>query len=66
MPRVFGDSSVHISEVDAIIENDSALSTPSRETTALDETISKFIIEMVPVTESSAPPTRADSAECET
>ena len=49
MPRVFGDSSVHISGVNAIIENDSALfAVPSRETTALDEMISKFIIEMVP------------------
>ena len=49
MPRVFGDSSVHISGVDAIIENDSALfAVPSRETTALDEMITKFIVEMVP------------------
>jgi len=49
MPRVFGDSSVHISEVDAIVENESPLFTvPSRETTKLDETIGKYIVEMVP------------------
>jgi itaconate CoA-transferase len=49
MPRVFGDSSVHISEVDAIVENESPLFAVSpRETTELDETISKYIVEMVP------------------
>jgi itaconate CoA-transferase len=37
MPRVFGDSSVHISEVDAIVENESPLFAVSpRETTELD------------------------------
>jgi itaconate CoA-transferase len=49
MPRVFGDSSLHLSEVDAIIENESPLfAVPQRETTELDETISKYIVEMVP------------------
>jgi itaconate CoA-transferase len=49
MPRVFGDSSVHISEVDAIVENESPLfALPSRAATELDETISKYIVEMVP------------------
>ena len=49
MPRVFGDSSVHISEVDAIVENESPLFTvPFREITKLDETIGKYIVEMVP------------------
>jgi itaconate CoA-transferase len=49
MPRVFGDSSVHISEVEAIVENESALfSMPSRPLTPLDELISKHIVAMVP------------------
>ena len=49
MPRVFGDSAVHISEVDAIIENESPLfAIPSRAATELDERIGKFIVEMVP------------------
>jgi len=49
MPRVFGDSCVHISDVEAIVENESPLfALPSREATELDERISKFIVEMVP------------------
>jgi len=49
MPRVFGGSSVHISEVTAIVENESPLfSVPSRVPTELDKTISKYIVEMVP------------------
>src|SRR5271165_89974 len=49
MPRVFGDSCVHISEVDAIVESESALfAPPLREPTKLDETLSKHIVEMVP------------------
>ena len=49
MPRVFGDSSVHISAVDAIVENESPLFTvPFREITKLDETIGKYVVEMVP------------------
>jgi itaconate CoA-transferase len=49
MPRAFGDSSVHISEVAAIVENESPLfSMPSRPLTPLDEVISKHIVKMVP------------------
>jgi itaconate CoA-transferase len=49
MPRVFGDSAVHISEVEAIVENESPLfAVPPRSATELDETISKYIVEMVP------------------
>ena len=49
MPRAFGDSSVHISEVSAIVENESPLfSVPSRQPTPLDILISKHIVEMVP------------------
>ncbi len=49
MPRVFGDSSVHISEVAAIVENESPLfSVPSRPLTQLDQVISKHIVEMIP------------------
>jgi itaconate CoA-transferase len=49
MPRAFGDSSVHISEVAAIVENESPLSSvPNRPLTPLDERISKYIVEMVP------------------
>jgi itaconate CoA-transferase len=49
MPRVFGDSSVHISQIDAIVENEGPLFVPPlRPTTEIDETIGKLIIEMVP------------------
>lgn len=49
MPRVFGDSSVHISEVDAIVENESLLfSVPMREPTEIDRKIGGIIAEMVP------------------
>jgi itaconate CoA-transferase len=49
MPRVFGDSSVHISEVAAIVENESPLFVlPSRPATPLDQVISKHIVEMIP------------------
>ncbi len=49
MPRVFGNSSVHISQVDAIVEHESPLFVaPFRPATKLDATISKFIVEMVP------------------
>jgi itaconate CoA-transferase len=49
MPRVFGDSSVHISQVAAIVEKESALfSVPTRPLTPLDEIISKRIVEMIP------------------
>src|SRR5271155_4302816 len=46
MPRAFGDSWVHISEVAAIVENESPLfSVPNRPLTPLDERISKYIVE---------------------
>ena len=49
MPRVFGNSSVHISEIDAIVENESPLFVvPFRPPTKLDEAIGKYIVEMVP------------------
>ncbi len=49
MPRVFGNSAIHISEVDAIVENESPLfSIPSRQPNALDQAISRYIVEMVP------------------
>ena len=49
MPRVFGDSAVHISDVDAIVENVSALAQfPARAVTTDDIAISKLIVEMVP------------------
>jgi itaconate CoA-transferase len=49
MPRVFGDSSVHLSEVAAIVESESPLFVlPSRPATPLDQLISKHIVEMIP------------------
>lgn len=49
MPRVFGDSAIHISDVDAIVEHESALvELPARPPNHLDQTIGKFIVEMVP------------------
>ncbi len=49
MPRVFGDCCLHISEVDAIVENISPLiEMPARPSTDLDRQIGKMIIEMVP------------------
>lgn len=49
MPRVFGDCSVHVSEVDAIAENESPLfAVPPREVTLLDERIGERIAELVP------------------
>jgi len=49
MPRVFGNSAIHISEVGAIVENESPLfSLPSREPNTLDQAISCYIVEMVP------------------
>ena len=49
MPRVFGDSSVHISEVTAIVEYESVLpELPVRPVTDLDRAISKHIIELIP------------------
>jgi itaconate CoA-transferase len=49
MPRVFGDSSVHISQVTAIVEHESVLpEMPVRPVTDLDRAISKYIVDLVP------------------
>lgn len=49
MPRTFGDSCLHVSEVSAIIENDCPLvEIPARPATELDHQISRSIVEMVP------------------
>jgi len=49
MPRVFGDSAIHISDVDAIVEHESSLpQLPVRPVTELDRKISKYVVEMVP------------------
>lgn len=49
MPRVFGDSMIHVSEVDAIVENDAPLSeTEQRAPTEQDETIGDLIVDFVP------------------
>jgi itaconate CoA-transferase len=49
MPRAFGDSCVHISQVAAIVENDCPLfSVPMRVPSELDRQISRYIVEMVP------------------
>ncbi len=49
MPRVFGDSCLHISEIDAIVENTVPLcEIPSRPSTELDHQIGQFIAPMVP------------------
>ena len=49
MPRAFGDSSVHISQVAAIVENECPLfSAPLRASNELDRQISRYIVEMVP------------------
>lgn len=48
MPRVFGDSCVHISQVAAIVENECPLfAAPMRTSNELDRTIGKHIVEMV-------------------
>ncbi len=49
MPRVFGDSLVHVSEVEAIVENHAPLlEVKPAEPKAEDETIGKTIADMVP------------------
>jgi itaconate CoA-transferase len=49
MPRVFGDSTLHISEVHAIVENESPLTEmPLHPPNDLDRAIGKFIVELVP------------------
>jgi len=49
MPRVFGESSIHISDIDAIVEHESVLpELPVRPVTDVDRAISKHIVELVP------------------
>ena len=49
MPRVFGDSLLHISEVDAIVENhDHLLEIIPPESQPEDEIIGRYIAEMIP------------------
>ncbi len=49
MPRAFGDCTLHVSEVDAIVENDMPLpELPSRPIIETDHTIGRYIVELVP------------------
>jgi itaconate CoA-transferase len=49
MPRVFGDSALHVSEVDAIVEHESPLTEVlTHPATELDRTIGEFVVELVP------------------
>jgi len=49
MPRVFGDSLLHISEVDAIVENDAPLiEMPPEEMRPEDAVIGEYIADLVP------------------
>ncbi|MFA8450435.1 MAG: acetyl-CoA hydrolase/transferase family protein [Bacteroidales bacterium] len=49
MPRVFGDSQLHISEVSAIVENDTPIiEMPPRKSKPEDITIADYIHELVP------------------
>src|SRR5208282_4885840 len=49
MPRVFGDSAIHISDVDAIVEHASVLpELPVRPVTEIDRKIGGYIVELVP------------------
>lgn len=49
MPRVFGESGIHISDIEAIIEHQSPLAElPLRPPSDMDRKISRFIVEMVP------------------
>ena len=49
MPRVFGDSAIHISDVAAIVEHESALAElPMRKPTETDRKIGRSIAELVP------------------
>ncbi|WP_022694303.1 acetyl-CoA hydrolase/transferase family protein [Ponticaulis koreensis] len=49
MPRVFGDSMIHISEIDAIIENHEPLfEAPAREASAEERQIGEMIADLVP------------------
>jgi len=49
MPRVFGASSLHVSEVDALVEDDSALpELPQRPVTDVDRAIARHVAALVP------------------
>lgn len=49
MPRVFGDSCLHISEIDAIVENNNPLpEVPEKPITEIDHQISQYIVAMIP------------------
>ncbi|MBV8453595.1 MAG: acetyl-CoA hydrolase/transferase family protein [Deltaproteobacteria bacterium] len=49
MPRVFGDSAIHISDVEAIVEHVGPLpELPGRPITEIDRKISDYVVEMVP------------------
>ncbi|MCP3965909.1 MAG: 4-hydroxybutyrate--acetyl-CoA CoA transferase [Lentisphaerae bacterium] len=49
MPRVFGESSLHISEIDAVIEYDSPVHEIAfRKPSEADERISEYIAELIP------------------
>ncbi len=49
MPRVFGDSMIHVSELDAIVENDAPLfESEIRPSSEVDERIGDLIAEFVP------------------
>src|ERR1700761_2410903 len=49
MPRVFGASSLHVSEVDALVEDDSALpELPQRPVTVVDRAIARYVAALVP------------------
>ncbi len=48
MPRVFGDSMIHISEVDALVENDVPLAEmPARDASPDEQAVSEIIADMV-------------------
>jgi itaconate CoA-transferase len=49
MPRVYGASSLHVSEVDALVEDDSALpELPQRPATDIDRAIARHVAALVP------------------
>lgn len=49
MPRVFGDSAIHLSDVDAIVEHESPLAElPRRPVTEIERNISGYVVGMVP------------------
>jgi itaconate CoA-transferase len=49
MPRVYGASSLHVSEVDALVEDDSALpELPQRPVTDIDRAIARHVAALVP------------------